>query len=178
MNIGARWRRRDWRRAKQILDSTVNDIGMWKFWKRNSTPKTLPVEGPWAVLEAKNGKSVSIIRLNEGYRECGSIPGYDYRVEVVLFYQPADESGLPSGPANFAMNEIEDSLKETFESGAAALFVATITGEGSKKFVFYSTREELARERFEAVRNSTSGHELQISSQEDKDWIRYRELIA
>jgi hypothetical protein len=48
------------------------------------SPEQLPIDGPWQMGEGQNEGRVTIVRTNTGYREFGSVPGYEHQVGIAV----------------------------------------------------------------------------------------------
>jgi|HubBroStandDraft_1064217.scaffolds.fasta_scaffold138679_2 hypothetical protein len=67
---------------------------MWPFKRKTRNPDRLPIDGPWSIAEGQNDGRVMIVRSNAGYRDFGSVPGYEVGIAVPL--RSAEPTGLPS----------------------------------------------------------------------------------
>jgi len=119
------------------------DLCMWPFRKKTSSPDRLPIDGPWSVGKGQNDGKVMIVRANTGYREFGSLPGYEHQAGVAVPFRAPDPTGLPSSAENGQLNEIEDAIRDSMQEHAESLLVAIITTSGMREFVLYTRARNL-----------------------------------
>jgi hypothetical protein len=146
------------------------------FKKKSSTPATLPIDGPWSVVQGNYNGGVIFARINIGYREFGSVPGYIYQVGVAVPFNNSEPTGLPSSEESAELVEIEDVICGVLEEGAAALFVGVITTGDTREFVFYARDSKQVEARFEELRGRIASHEVQLMIQPDENWDVYAQL--
>ena len=149
---------------------------MWPFSKKTKTPDRLPIDGPWSVGQGEHSGKIMIARSNTGYKEFGSVPGYEHQVGIAVPLRAPEPTGLPSPVENAELGQIEDAICQALEAQAESLFVAIITTSGMREFVFYTRAPEQVKERFQQLRNSTTSHEIQLMIQPDKDWGVYAQF--
>ena len=77
---------------------------MWLF-KKNTSPDQLPIDGPWSVGEGENDGKVMIVRANTGYREFGSLPGYEHQAGIAVPFRAPEPTGLPSWDENAQLDD-------------------------------------------------------------------------
>jgi len=116
------------------------------------------------------------VRTNTGYREYGSIAGYEHQVGIAVPLKNAASSGLPTSEENTQLGEIEDAICGTLEEQAESLLVAVITTSGMKEFVLYTRDPQGVKLRFEQLRNRIGSHEIQLMIQEDRTWRTYAQF--
>jgi hypothetical protein len=116
------------------------------------------------------------VRLNNGYKDFGAIPGYGHQVGIAVPLLAAGPTGLPSPEEDAQLGAVEDSICGSLEQQAESLLVAIITTSGMREFVFYTRAPEQVKQRFEKLRSSITGHEIQLMIQPDKDWSVYARL--
>jgi len=148
---------------------------MWPF-NRKTSPERLPIDGPWSIAEGENDGNVMIVRSNAGYRDFGSVPGYEHQVGIAVPLRRPEPTGLPSPEENFELGEIEARICNSLQEQAESLLVAIITTSGMKEFVLYTRDPQRVKQRFEQLRNQVTSHELQLIIQADEDWEIYAQL--
>ena len=150
---------------------------MWPFNKKTRKPDHLPIDGPWSVGEGEREGKVLIVRSNTGYRDLGSVAGYDHQVGVAVPLRAPEPTGLPSAEEDAQLGDLEDSICASLEAEAESLLVAIITGGGMKELVFYTRAPEEVKRRLQLLRESVTSHEIQLMMQPDKDWRVYAQLL-
>lgn len=137
---------------------------------KTPSPDQLPVSGPWSISQGQQNGKVMIVRSNTGYKEFGSVPGYEHQVGIAIRLKEVEETGLPTPAEGELLWDLEDTICESLEEEAESLFVATITTGGMREFVFY-TREPLSvKRRFEQLQKQVTSHEMQLMIQPDRVW--------
>ncbi len=116
------------------------------------------------------------IRTNTGYREFGSVPGYEHQVGIAVPLKSAEISGLPGSEELAQLDEVEDIICSSLEEQAESLIVAVIRTGGMSEFVFYTREPQSVKQRFEELRNRITSHEIQLIIQSDKTWHVYAQL--
>ena len=117
-----------------------------------------------------------IVRTNAGYRNFGSVPGYEHQVGIAVPLRTPEATGLPSPAEDAQLGEIENLLRDSLQAEAESLLVAVITTSGMREFVFYTRDPQQVKRRFEQLRDDTANHELQLMIQVDKNWGVYAQL--
>lgn len=149
---------------------------MWPFKRKSSAPDHLPIDGPWAVAEGEHNGKTMIVRINTGYRNRKSVPGYEHQVGISVPLKKPEIGGLP-GPAEGAvLGEIEDTICNSLEKQAESLLVAVITTGGMREFVFYTRQPDNVQDRVTKLRERITSHEIQVIIQSDKDWEIFAQL--
>ena len=149
---------------------------MWPFKGKTRSPEHLPIDGPWSIAEGENDGNVMIVRSNAGYRDFGSVPGYEHQVGIAVPLRRPEPTGLPSPEENAELHEIENLICNSLQEQAESLLVAIITTSGMREFVLYTRDAQRVKRRFEELRNQITSHELQLIIQVDKDWGIYAQL--
>jgi hypothetical protein len=144
--------------------------------KKSPSPERLPIDGPWQIGEGQNDGRVMIVRSNAGYREFGSVPGYDHQVGIAVPLHAPEPTGLPSPAEDAELGKIEDAICNSLQEDAESLLVAIITTSGMREFVFYTRAPQQVQERFEQLRDRITSHEIQLMIQLDETWGVYAQL--
>jgi hypothetical protein len=163
----------DFRRSGEV-PNTMSP--MWPFRKKKLSSDRVPIEGPWSIAEGRNKGQVMFVRSNAGYREFGSVEGYEYQVGIAVPLRKAETTGLPSPAEDALLGEIEDVICGSLEEQAESLLVAVITTSGMREFIFYTREPQRVRERFEQLRNRIKSHEIQLMIRPDSAWRVYAQL--
>lgn len=152
---------------------------MWPFGKKTLNPDHLPIDGPWSVSDGEYNGKLMIVRFNGGYKQYRRIAGYDHQVGIAIPLRAAEPSGLPSPEEDMQLGEIEDAICASLEEHIESLFVAIITTNGMREFVFYTSSLPGVKRRFEQLRAGiTTTHEIQLTLQPDEDWSVYAQLAG
>jgi hypothetical protein len=150
---------------------------MWPFRKKALSQDRAPIEGPWSVAEGQNSGRVMFVRSNTGYREFGSVEGYEHQVGIAVPLNEAQPNGLPSPAESAVLGEIEDVICNSLEEQAESLFVAIITTSGMQEYVFYTREPQHVQQRFEQLRKQITSHKIQLMIQPDKAWRVYAQFV-
>lgn len=150
---------------------------MWPFKKKTPSLDRLPIDGPWSIGEGQNDGNVMIVRSNSGYREFGSVRGYEHQVGIAVPLRAPEPSGLPSTAESAQLGEIEDVIRNSLKENAESLLVAIITTSGMREFVFYTRAPQQVQQRFEQLSKRITSHEIQLMVQLDKTWEIYAQLV-
>ena len=153
-----------------IMDS------MWPDKRRTLSPDRLPVDGPWSITKGQHNDRVMFVRMNTGYRELGSVPGYEHQVGIAIPLRKAETTGLPCPAESALLGEVEEIICSSLEKQAESLLVAVITTGGMQEFVFYTRDPYRVRQRFEELRNRITSHKIQLMIQSDWTWRVYAQL--
>ncbi len=151
-------------------------VSMWFFKKKTSSPDHLPVDGPWSIAEGERSGRAMIIRTNTGYRDYGSVPGYEHQVGIAVPLRSPEATGLPGAAEGAALGDMEDTICSSLEEQAESLFVAVITTGGMREFVFYTREPHRVKQRVEKLRQRITSHQIQLMIQSDKTWRVYAQL--
>ena len=149
---------------------------MWPFKRKHPPREELALEDSWSVSAGGRQGRPLIVRVNQGVAPAVRHPDYAHQVGVAVPLNDPDGTGLPGMDESEQLAGIEKSLAERLEEGRHCLFVATITTDGMREFVFYTSDPEETRRRVEAVGNDVDTHQLQLMIQTDPKWKVYRQL--
>jgi hypothetical protein len=127
-------------------------------------------------MQGQYNGNVMIVRLNTGYKEFTSVPGYEHQVGIAMPLRAPQPTGLPLPEEDKQLAEIEDALCASLEQQAESLFVAVITTRGMREFVFYTRHPEHVKHRFEKLRGTITSYAIQLMIQPDKPWRIYQQL--
>jgi len=117
-----------------------------------------------------------VVRANAGYREFGSLPGYEHQVGIAVPLRAPESTGLTSPAEDAELGEIEDVICNSLQEHAESLLVAVITTSGMREFVFYTRAPEQLQQRFQQLRDRITTHRIQLMIQPDKTWGVYAQL--
>jgi hypothetical protein len=146
---------------------------MWPFKRKKRQPERLPIDGPWLVKHGEYRGKPMIVRVNNGYKEYGSVAHYEYQVGIAVPLRDPEPTGLPSPSEDIELGQVEDAVNQALETQTESLLVAIITTGGMREFVFYTRDPEAVKRRFEQARAVITSHEIQLMIQQDKGWGVY-----
>jgi len=144
---------------------------MWPF-KR---PRRISDES-WTVLKGSRGCRPLFVRLNSALSAMVGHPDFVFQIGIAIPIRGVDPAGLPKGLEEQAsLNALEDEIAARLAQ-QDAVFAATITGDGVREFVFYSTTvvEAGVIEGFVAER----GYGAQVIVRSDPHWRIYKQLAG
>ena len=72
---------------------------------------------------------------------------------------------------------IENQLVDSLEDNNESLFAGTISTDGMREFVFYTSNPDAVVTKFEGLKKNTTSHELQLMIQVDKGWLTYKNML-
>ena len=117
-----------------------------------------------------------IVRTNTGYRDYGSVPGYEYQVGIAVPLGEVEATGLPRPAEDAVLGEMEDIICSSLEEHAESLLMAVITTPGMREFVFYTREPHRVEQHVIELRKRITSHEIQLIVQLDKTWRIYSQL--
>jgi hypothetical protein len=150
---------------------------MWPFKRKTLSPDRLPVDGPWSIAKGERSGGAMIIRTNTGYRDYGSVLGYEHQVGIAVPLRNPEATGLPGAAEDAVLGDMEDIICSYLEEQAESLFVAVITTGGMREFVFYTREPHRVEQRVGELRQRITSHEIQLMIQLDKTWRVYAQLV-
>jgi len=102
---------------------------------------------------------------------------FKYRVEVTWTYQP-DGKGMPSDDDAEMMENVEDTLNETFRKDPVAVMTEIYTGDGARDIVFYTLSLHIFQKKFNEALAEFPTLPLTFSAEEDSGWEEYSQMLA
>jgi uncharacterized protein DUF695 len=111
---------------------------MFGFLKKTYNPmSTYPDD--WGLGQGEiNGKPL-FVRFRSGLREAAGHPLYPFQIGVAVPFINPNEHGLPTHEETNELNELEETIERALTEKDEAIFVASITTDGMREFVFYAT---------------------------------------
>jgi hypothetical protein len=105
------------------------------------------------------------------------IPSTRSKLELPFHFSVLINSGLPIGEEANKLNELEENIERALTEKDDAVFVASITTNGMREFVFYAAEwkpQYFEQKVDEAVKDSD--HKPQFMMQKDRNWDTYRKF--
>ena len=102
-----------------------------------------------------------------------------FQIGVAVSLLNPTKDGLPTNSEGGELVVIEDRLDEVLGENPSAIRVMTITTDGMREFIFYTSvwEPQYFEQKVKGVGESIgSGHELQFTMQEDKEWQTFTEF--
>ena len=127
----------------------------------------------WLLAKWQRNRYPSIIRMASVYRSLGSVPGYEYKIIVVVELRDPHPSGMPQSSEYDDLEKAELAICSQLEAGNDSLCVLVITGCGTRDLIFYTRDAQQARQRIEAARALVTTHTFNAAVEPDKDWELY-----
>ena len=122
----------------------------------------------WILAKWQRNGYPSVIRMATAYRGMGSVPGYEYRVIVVVELRDPQPSGMPEDSEYEDLKNAELAICGQLEAGNDSLCVLAITGCGTRDLIFYTRNADEARSRIESARALLTTHSFNAAVELDK----------
>ncbi|WP_193215178.1 DUF695 domain-containing protein [Luteolibacter marinus] len=136
------------------------------------------VEGDRASFaEVSSGGDVALIRYRLPVLGGSEVPGYPWRLAVLWPYAECDSGALPTREANEAMNVFEERLFEALGHDNHAVWVAVLTFDGARQWVFYTSDVSECGRRLAAMPHEERSYPIELEADEDPTWTYLRESI-
>lgn len=133
-------------------------------------------KGEWttAPADGNDGKRVIVTgrRDVERFRQN---PRMTIRVEVSWPYA-GDAEGLPDDTTSMLMEQVTDTLLETFNRDPVAVMTGIYTGEGERTFIFYTVSTHIFGRKLNEALAGFPLLPLKIYCENDPEWAEYDEM--
>lgn len=147
------------------------------LFKKKSQDKNngkLEIKEEYSISKLNQDGKEYLLRFNGWFWNIAGHSNYLYQVGIATTLKTLDHDGLPNSEENQQLTIIEDKIVEELQKDQESLYVGTITGGGIKEFVLYTSDPQKVKERFSKLKNKIKDYNLQINTQEDKDWEVYK----
>lgn len=135
----------------------------------------LDPEGDWSILKGSIDESPAFILLNAALRPLAGHPIFDRRLTVSLPFESVDDEGMPADKEEFAaVSELGDDICESLTEGQESLHALTITTQGRRDLIFYTSDPIAAAQRLNALRAEGLGRPMEVDLEWDTFWMHYR----
>jgi hypothetical protein len=136
------------------------------------------IEGDKArVVKLTLEDGVAMIRFRTPVLGGVEVPGYPWRMVVLWPYAEAGSGALPSPQAREEMDVFEERICEAFGHDAHAVWVAVLTFDGARTWLFYTSDVEECMRRLEAMPQEAEPYPIEMEAEEDPKWMYLREQI-
>jgi uncharacterized protein (TIGR01619 family) len=123
-----------------------------------------------------NDKLASIL-VDVGIND--SVPDDDrsWLLRVWVYFENADETGLPQAEESEQFGPIEEALTEAVQSSLDAVLAGRITTDGRREFFFYAPNFAGFEETIARCMSNYPNYEWDFTSEGDGDWDHYSGLL-
>jgi hypothetical protein len=136
------------------------------------------IEGDMASFaEVATDDAVALIRYRLPILGGVEVPGYSWRLAVLWPYAEPESGALPTRQANEAMDVFEDRIFEAFGHDNHAVWVAVLTFDGARQWVFYTNDVAECGRRLAAMPQEDEPYPIEMEADEDPTWDYLRESI-
>ncbi len=129
------------------------------------------------VVELQSDDSIGLIRFRTPVLGGVDMPGYNWRVAVLWPYAEDGSGALPSPLARKEMDVFEERIFEAWGHDAHAVWVAVLTFDGARQWVFYTGDVDECGRRLAAMPQEAEPYPIEIEVEEDPKWLYLREQI-
>ncbi len=132
----------------------------------------------WTLSQGIHEGKPLFIRSKEGLLEAQDLNKYPFQIGIAVPLLNPTSEGLTTDEEADTLWNLEDSLATALAQNGEAVFVASITTNGMREFVFYA--KEWKPEYFEQKVNEVfvgSEHGPQFMMQPDKNWDTYKGFV-
>jgi hypothetical protein len=138
----------------------------------------LPAECPCTLLQGTIEDRPAFILLNAALRPFAAHPSYDGRVIVSISFNETNDDGLPAtGEELDAAQDLGDAIAKALGAGQQALHAVTITTDGRRDLILYTSDVHGTLARFEKLRPLIDSHRVEAAADFDTFWGAYRCFI-
>jgi hypothetical protein len=131
-----------------------------------------------SFVELGSGHSAALIRFRTPVLGGAvEVPGYPFRLAILWPYAEADSGALPTPEEHGEMSAFEELLFETLGHDAHAVWVAVLTFDGARQWVFYTRDIVECGRRLDAMPQPEEPYPIEIEADEDPKWLYLRRQI-
>lgn len=120
---------------------------------------------------------VALIRFRSPVLGGSEVPGYSWRLAILWPYADAESGAMPTSQAQQEMDVFEARLFEALGHDAHAVWVAVLTFDGARQWVFYTSDWEECGRRIAAMPQEAEPYPIEMEAAEDPKWLYLREQI-
>ncbi len=139
----------------------------------------LILEDNWTGAEGSNAEGIPVmVRYRQNLR--GFIDSGDYRqkIEIHWSYDTDEASEMPAPGEADVIDNFETALIYALESDRQSILTSVITGQGEKRWAWYTSNAESAQERIDTVLFDFERLPITITTTDDPNWDDYFAFIA
>ncbi len=149
---------------------------MFSLFKKKPAP-VYPSESKWNVSTGSHDGRAMIVRRNQSATDLIGHVDYAHRVGFAMPLLTPNEDGLPTGEESSVLNEIEDALADSIETGQDGLLTVIVTTSGMREFVFYTRKPGDIESVATAIRQAFPSYDIQFYIASDKNWDGYKQFL-
>jgi hypothetical protein len=145
----------------------------------SSHPVQKMIEGDLAgFVELASGDAGALIRFRKPVPGgAAEVPGYPFRLAILWPYADAGSGALPTPQAREEMSTFEERLFEALGHDAHAVWVAVLTFDGARQWIFYTSNIVECGRRLDLMPQEAEPYPIEIDADEDSKWLYLREQI-
>jgi hypothetical protein len=131
----------------------------------------------WATSEGTLEAGPFIVRFRTPIVQSGQTGSHRRRLVVCWPYAEAGSGAMPTESDSAAMAVFENRLCDAWEYDGLAFLAAVLTFDGARQWVFYTENAAECGERLNAMPQETDPYPIELTTEEDPDWLYLREQI-
>lgn len=131
----------------------------------------------WSLFDASTDDAPMLVRVNTTAKRWAQHPSLNIRVGFAIPLNQANPQGLPDSAENFAVGQIEDTIRSHIQSSGPAIHVLSITTGTFKEFVFYIENGDSVADIHEKLKMEIMSHEVQCMAVHDPEWTVYSSFL-
>ncbi|MEA1880530.1 MAG: DUF695 domain-containing protein [Campylobacterota bacterium] len=127
----------------------------------------------WSLVETRDKEFPVFSLFLRDIPETIEIKKFSHMISIFWSYPVTDDTGLPSTEIIKAHSDIEKSLK-AIDDHIDSLYVAQITGNGRKEWIWYTKDIDKWWDRFSKALKDHPKYPLDIETAKESNWKTYR----
>nr|WP_294943767.1 DUF695 domain-containing protein [uncultured Mucilaginibacter sp.] len=139
----------------------------------------LILEDKWTGAEGSNAAGIPVmVRYRQNLK--GFIDSGEYlkKIEIDWSYDTDEAAEMPAPGEATVIENFETKLIEALEGDKQSILASVITGQGEKRWSWYTSNVESAKERIDTVLFDFERLPIQITTTSDPNWDDYFTFIA
>lgn len=131
-------------------------------------------------LSLKRGEEegkLFIARFNAKARVLIGHPEYTHQAIIAFKLNIPAENGLPKEDEKLQLRGIAKQIRAFLERENESLQVGTITRDGTKSYIYYTTNPEAVTAKFAQIREEISSHQISLTIQPDAKWDYFKRYV-
>lgn len=127
----------------------------------------------WSTSIGQVGAKANAIRINEGLKAAD--PNFPCQAVYSMAFLHPNDFGLPGLDEMTKANLVADQLDKLIAKEQSGKFAAVQTFAGVRKFLFYTSSEEIAKKAMAALK-VPAPYKVELSTAQDSNWSLYAQL--
>jgi hypothetical protein len=166
------------------LPKNPTAAGLRPFWelvavidevreKKYPPPGSLPIdsEAGWQAGRGTISGSAVVLLLHADLQSVAGHPSYDNRLTVSIHCNEINDDGMPATEDEYhAVSELGDQIREVLETDQESLLAMTLTTQGRRDLVFYTSNAQAAQKRLEPWQTGKQVYRVKFSVERDTYW--------